>query len=1088
MRPRASVGAARAPSAAKIRPIWRRIRTSALWGAALLGAVLLAFAGAACAQSAPSPTATTTENTPVTLTESGTNLYGLTAPADGVATYAGGVSIDANVPGSVTYTPASGFVGTDSFTYEYCRLAFSGRGSCTSRTLTVTVEPAAPTADDGSIATGYDTAGSTTLAGAGVITGYAILAQPAHGVVTLNGSSVTYSPTPGFYGQDSFTFDATGPGGASGPATISVTVGDPPPPTASNGSLATAFNAAASMALPAAGVISGYAILASPAHGAVSLSGAVVTYTPAAGFYGADSFTFQASGPGGPSGPGVITVTVGDPPAPTLSNGAITTPFNTAGSTALSGSGVITRYALVAGAAHGAAVVSDGTAVYTPNAGYFGSDSFTVEAIGPGGASAAATIVVTVGLPPAPSASDGAITTPFDTAGSTALSGSGVITSYALVAGPSHGAAAISGATAVYTPNAGYSGTDSFTVHAVGPGGISAAATIAVTVGLPPAPTASNGAIATPFDTAGSTALTASGVVTRYALVTGPVHGAAVISGGTAVYTPNAGYFGSDSFTFQAIGPGGTSAAATIAVTVGLPPAPTASNGAIATAYDTAGSTALSGSGAITSYALVAGPSHGAAVISGATALYTPNAGYYGPDSFTVHAVGPGGISAAATIAVTVGDPPAPTASNGAITTAYDTAAAITLPSAGVVTGYAIAAGPAHGAVSLSGAVAAYTPAAGYFGPDSFSFTAVGPGGVSQTATISVTVLPPAPPVANSASLTCPYQTVCTITLTSSGVATAYSTGSPATNGVCTISGDILTYTPAWGAVGSDSCGFVAKGPGGSSAPATIYITNEPPPGGAVGPSAPGPGASQALCAAGQSASIPGLPGPPTGTVYDPNWCDEQVLTIAEQAAQLQNQLSQIGSLQSQLVAERRMLQRLGADPASGPVTAIGGALAAILQQATGIGFNAQAAGANFGAAYPATATTAGFNGAQLTAALQTWQANTAQALATAVAVQNTVAQAGPTTAGAVRAAVSQSNAAPGATAAHQATNQVIAVISTQLAQLQDILVTEAQAYAAVEAARQQAAAAAAAMATQTGAQVQSGLSTAPGVDDTSHM
>ena len=847
--------------------------------------------------------------------------------------------------------------------------------------------------------------------------------------------------------------------------------------------------------------------LTAPADGTVTYAGGVnktanvpgsVTYTPNSGFVGTDTFTYEycqlAFSGRASCTQHRMTVTVSPAAAPpTAASGTLSTPYNTSATVTLPGSGMITSYVIAAGPSHGAAAIVGSSVTYTPALGYYGSDSFTYYAAGPGGNSGAATITVTVGDPPAPTASNGSLSTAYGTAGEAALPASGAITSYAIVTSPAHGAISLSGAAATYTPASGYYGSDSFTFHVTGPGGASGAATISVTVGDPPAPTASNGAIATAYDTAGSTALTASGLVTRYAVVAGPSHGAAVISGGTAVYTPNAGYYGPDSFTFHAIGPGGTSGAATVTVTVGDPPAPTASNGSIATAYDTAGSTMLTGSGVVASYAVVSGPSHGAAVISGTTAVYTPNAGYYGSDAFTFRAVGPGGTSAAATIAVTVGNPPAPTASNGAITTPYDTAATTTLPSSGIVTSYAIDANPTHGAVSLSGSAVTYAPAAGYYGPDSFTFNVAGPGGVSAIATISVTVQTPPPPVANSAPLTCPYQTTCGITLTSTGVTSGYSPGSPAANGSCTISGDVLTYTPAWGAVGSDSCAFIATGPGGASSPATIYITNEPPPlpegsGSPTGTPIPSSGASVALCAAGQSASIPGLPGPPTGTSYDPNWCNEQALTIAQQALQLQNQLSQIASLQSQVAAARQMVQSLGSDSTSAPVAAANAQLAVILQQATGIGFNAQAAGSNFGAAYPATATTAGFNGAQLSAALQTWQTNTAQALSTSIAVQNKIAQTGPAITGAVRNAVAQSNAAVGATAAHQATNQIIAAVSAQLAQLQDILITESQACAAVAAAKQQSAATAAAVTAETQAQAPDRLTTAPGVDDTSRM
>src|SRR3546814_2147283 len=54
-----------------------------------------------------------------------------------------------------------------------------------------------------------------------------------------------------------------------------------------------------------------------PSHGTSSVGGDVVTYTPAAGYYGADSFTYMATGPGGTSAPATVSLTVGTPPAPT---------------------------------------------------------------------------------------------------------------------------------------------------------------------------------------------------------------------------------------------------------------------------------------------------------------------------------------------------------------------------------------------------------------------------------------------------------------------------------------------------------------------------------------------------------------------------------------------------------------------------------------------------------------------------------------------------------------------------------------------------------------------------------------------------
>src|SRR5690606_9564907 len=90
-------------------------------------------------------------------------------------------------------------------------------------------------------------------------------------------------------------------------------------------------------------------------------------------------------------------------------------------------------------------------------------------------------------------------------------------------------------------------------------------------------------------------------------------------------------------------GPGGTSPDYTITLNVAPPPAPTAGNVTTSTAYNTAKAIPLTPAGVYTSVAKVSDPANGTVTISGTTATYTPNAGFYGTNSFTYRAVGPGG-------------------------------------------------------------------------------------------------------------------------------------------------------------------------------------------------------------------------------------------------------------------------------------------------------------------------------------------------------------------------------------------------------------------------------------------------------------
>lgn len=85
----------------------------------------------------------------------------------------------------------------------------------------------------------------------------------------------------------------------------------------------------------------------------------------------------------------------------------------------------------------------------------------------------------------------------------------------------------------------------------------------------------------------------------------------------------------------------------------------------------------------------------------------------------------------------------APVAQAQAVTTSVDTAKTITLAASdadGDGLSYAIATPPAHGALSGSGAGRTYTPAAGYSGGDSFTFTANDGQATSAAATVSITV------------------------------------------------------------------------------------------------------------------------------------------------------------------------------------------------------------------------------------------------------------------------------------------------------------------------------------------------------------
>ena len=168
----------------------------------------------------------TNENTAVSGTLSATG----TAPLSFVVVANpshGTVSITNASTGAFTYTPTSGYTGSDSFTFD----ASNSVGTSNVATESVTVNSTAvspPTASNGSVTTNENTAASGTLSATGTAPlTYAIVANPSHGTVSITNASTgafTYTPTSGYTGSDSFTFDASNSGGASNVATESVTV------------------------------------------------------------------------------------------------------------------------------------------------------------------------------------------------------------------------------------------------------------------------------------------------------------------------------------------------------------------------------------------------------------------------------------------------------------------------------------------------------------------------------------------------------------------------------------------------------------------------------------------------------------------------------------------------------------------------------------------------------------------------------------------------------------------------------------------------------------------------------------------------
>jgi FtsP/CotA-like multicopper oxidase with cupredoxin domain len=242
----------------------------------------------------------------------------LSGPSHGTVNLAG--------TGGFTYTPNPNYNGTDSFTYQ----AVNSSGQSLPASVSLTISPVndAPVAADNaySVASGE----TLTVAAPGVlgndsdVDGDTLTAvnPSALAGLTLNPNGGFSYNAPATAGEVSFTYQASDGTLTSDPATVVITVTAAAPnaaPVAADN--AYSVTAGETLTVAAPGVLGNdsdvdgdtlSAVLAAgPASGSLTLNGdGSFSYTPNAGFDGADSFTYQASDGTLTSAPATVTITV----------------------------------------------------------------------------------------------------------------------------------------------------------------------------------------------------------------------------------------------------------------------------------------------------------------------------------------------------------------------------------------------------------------------------------------------------------------------------------------------------------------------------------------------------------------------------------------------------------------------------------------------------------------------------------------------------------------------------------------------------------------------------------------------------------
>lgn len=316
------------------------------------------------------------------------NTAAVSAPSHGTVTLTS--------TGQYTYTPASGYYGTDQFTYRACHPNQSS--VCTESVVTITITQAVVTPPSNnnppapSIVVNNDKGKtkankplqSTVVTNDNPGLGNKKVSETKNGTVELKtDGTYVYVPAPDYVGKDSYTYTACDAAGLCATAVVDILV----TPDASDDASSTKRNVpvTSSAAKNDTKALS-YTKLSEPANGTVVLkTDGTYEYVPKKGFTGVDEFKYNACDPLDPTNcaEAVVKIDIVAPPivAPNL---AKVTPVNVKVAAKVGDPESGLTYKAEDAPKHGNVVVNpDGTYVYTPATNFVGQDVFTYRASDP---------------------------------------------------------------------------------------------------------------------------------------------------------------------------------------------------------------------------------------------------------------------------------------------------------------------------------------------------------------------------------------------------------------------------------------------------------------------------------------------------------------------------------------------------------------------------------------------------------------------------------------------------------------------------------------------------------------------------------
>lgn len=244
-------------------------------------------------------------------------------------------SLTLNTNGTFSYTPESGFVGSDSFTYR------ANDGIETSDTANVTINVTAVNTNSAPIGvddayTGMKNTALVVNASEGVLANDTdadgdalslddIITQPTDGALSFDADgSFTYTPDTDFVGTDTFVYRATDGSDASNETVVTITIEDAvdenEAPVGNDDQYETSEDFPLSV-LAAGGVLANDTdsdgddlvaqVVIPPSDGTLDLlASGSFAYTPNANFHGVDTFTYRVSDGKGGSSEAIVSINV----------------------------------------------------------------------------------------------------------------------------------------------------------------------------------------------------------------------------------------------------------------------------------------------------------------------------------------------------------------------------------------------------------------------------------------------------------------------------------------------------------------------------------------------------------------------------------------------------------------------------------------------------------------------------------------------------------------------------------------------------------------------------------------------------------